>query len=114
MILAIGLVGVGSAWTAPPPYGGDPNWPCQQRLVPQLGAASYWSGPLDAEGEWRADPEVAALVRHLAPREVTTEEGLAAIATFAKTASGDRRYRLALLFRGLLEETNRERSELIE
>ena len=45
---------------------------------------------------------------------MTTEEGLAAITAFAKSASGDRSRRLALLFRGLLEETDRERADLIE
>jgi hypothetical protein len=81
--------------------------------VPQLAAASYWSGPLDADGDWRADPDVAELVRRLGPRQVTTDEGLGAIAAFAKTASADRHH-FALIFRGLLQETDRERAELIE
>ena len=97
-----------------PPRAADPDWPCQQRLVPRLAAAAYWNGPLDMQGDWQADPEVADLVRHLSPRRVTTEEGLAAIANFAKTASQDRPHRLALVFRGLLEETDRERAGLIE
>jgi hypothetical protein len=92
----------------------DPDWPCQQRLVPKLAAAAYWNGPLDNIGDWRADPEVADLVGRLAPRRVTTEEGLAAIAAFAAKLSGDRSRRLALVFRGLLEETDRERSGLID
>jgi hypothetical protein len=112
-IVALALLEAIPSWAAPPPHGEDPDWPCQQRLVPQLAAASYWSGPLDAEGDWRADPEVAELVRRLTPRQVTTEDGLAAITVFAKTASGDRRHRLALAFRGLLEETDRERADLI-
>ena len=65
-------------------------------------------------GDWRADPEVAELVRRLGPRRVTTEEGLVAITNFAKTVSGDRPRHLALVFRGLLEETDRERAGLIE
>ncbi len=97
-----------------PPRTKDLDWPCQQRLVPHLTAASYWNGTLDMQGDWQADPEIADLVRHLSPRRVTTEEGLAEIANFAKTASKDRPHRLALVFRGLLEETDRERAELIE
>jgi len=92
----------------------DPDWPCQQRLVAQLTAPAFWNGPLDMEGDWQADPEIAELVRHLAPRRVTTEEGLAAIMDFAKTASGDRPHRFALTFRGLLAETDRQRAVLIE
>ena len=98
-----------------PPRAADPDWPCQQRLVPELTAAAYWNGlPLQGLGDWRADPEVADLVRRLAPRRVTTQEGLSQIASFAQKLSRDRPRRLALAFGGLLEETDRERSSLIE
>src|SRR5260370_41522659 len=89
---AIVLTAAAAAQPAPQ-HSEDPDWPCQQRLVPQLTAPAFWSGPLDLEGDWQADPEIAELVRHLAPRQVTTEEGLATIAAFAKTASGDRPHR---------------------
>ena len=92
----------------------DPDWPCQQRLVPHLTPAAYWNGPVDERGNWQADPEITELVHRLAPRRVKTEEGLVAIINFAKTASEDRPHRLALAFRGLLEETDRERAGLIE
>ena len=107
-VLAIALI------AAAAPHADDPDWPCQQRLVPKLTAAAYWNGPLDVQGDWQADPEVAALVRKLAPRRVTVEEGLSAIAGFAKTLSGDRAHQLTLVFRGLLEETDRERADLID
>jgi hypothetical protein len=92
----------------------DPDWPCQQRLVPRLAAAAYWNGPLDMQRDWQSDSEVVDLVHRLTPRRITTEDGLAAIMNFAKTASEDRPRRLALAFRGLLEEINRERAGLIE
>jgi hypothetical protein len=98
-----------------PPRNDDPNWPCQQRLVPKLAAAAYWNGPpVDSLGDWRADPGVAGLVRRLSPRRISTEQGLAEIGAFTRTLSDDRLRRLALAFRGLLEETDRERSALIE
>jgi hypothetical protein len=96
------------------PRSEDPDWPCQQRLVPHLTLAAYWNGPVDEQGNWQADPEIAELVHRLAPRRVKTDEGLAVIVNFAKTASEDRPHRLALAFRGLLEETDRERAGLIE
>ena len=105
--LAIALI-------AAAPRSEDPDWPCQQRLVPRLAAAGYWNGQLNVQGNWQADPEIAELVHHLAPRQITTEEGLAVIAAFAKTESDDRPNRLALVFRGLLEETDRERADLID
>jgi hypothetical protein len=106
--LAIALI------AAAAPRSEDPDWPCQQRLVPRLTPAAYWNGPLDVQGDWQADFEVAELVRHLAPRPVTTEQGLVQITAFAKTISEDRSHRVALAFRGLVEETDRERAALIE
>jgi len=106
-VLAVALV------AAATPRSEIPDWPCPQRLVPRLTAAAYWSGPLDAQGDWQADPEIATLVRQLAPRRVATQAGLAEIESFAKAATVERPRRLALVFRGLLEETDRERAGLI-
>ena len=106
-VLAVALL------AAAAPRSENPDWPCPQRLVPRLAAAAYWSGPLDNEGDWRADPEIAALVRRIAPRRVSTEAGLAEMESFAKAATVDRPRRLALVVRGLLEETDRERAGLI-
>jgi hypothetical protein len=58
---------------------------------------------------------VAALVEQIAPRRVTAEEGVAAIADFATSlgaAPGKDRV-LTLAFAGLLDETNRDRSDVI-
>ena len=114
MTLGLGFAAVVNANSAPP-RAEDPDWPCQQRLVRKLTAAAYWNGPpLESLGDWRAEPEIADLVRRLAPRRVSTQEGLAEIAAFVRTVSNDRPRRLALVFRGLLEETDRERAGLIE
>jgi hypothetical protein len=96
--------------------GKDPDWPCQQRLVPTLAAGGLWSGPpLDSAGDWHGDERVAALVRKIAPRRTRVEAGEAAITAFADGigASADRVRLLTLAFAGLLEETNRERTALI-
>jgi hypothetical protein len=114
MTLGLILAAAVNARSAPP-RAEDPDWPCQQRLVQKLTAAAYWSGPaLEGLGDWRADPAVADLVRRLAPRRVSTQEGLSEIAAFVRRVSNDRPRRLALVFRGLLEETDRERAGLIE
>jgi hypothetical protein len=97
--------------------GADPDWPCVQRLVPSLSAATFWTGPDPAStGDWTAEPRVAELVRRIAPRRVTTDAGESAIAAFADgIGSGeDRKRLLTLVFAGLLDETNRERKDIIE
>jgi hypothetical protein len=112
--LAAGFLAALNAYSAAP-RAEDTDWPCQQRLVPKLTAAAYWNGPaLESIGDWRADPEIADVVRRLAPRRVSAQEGLSDIAAFARTVSNDRPRRLALVFLGLLEETDRERAALIQ
>ncbi len=110
LAVLFGAVGVLAA-----PWAANPDWPCQQRLVPKLAAAAYWNGPsLDQAGDWHADPAVADLVRRLAPRRVSTAQGLTEIAAFAQALRGERRRRLGLVFLGLLGESDRERAGLIE
>jgi hypothetical protein len=95
----------------------DRDWPCVQRLVPSLGASSFWSGPsVAAAGDWRQDPAVAALVERITPRHVAVADGEAAIAAFAKSpdrVEPDKATALTRAFAGLLELTNQERSQLI-
>ena len=112
ILLAASIV---SQYANAAPPAQDPNWPCQQRLVPHLSAAAYWNGPpLDNIGDWHADPAVADLVRRLAPRRVSTEDGLKEIDAFTRSLTGDRQRRLALAFEGLLEESDRARADLID
>ncbi|MFC7473758.1 hypothetical protein ACFQS7_05300 [Dankookia sp. GCM10030260] len=90
----------------------DPDWPCAQRLVPQLAAGALWPGL--AAGDWRGVPEVAALVARIAPRAVEEAAGVAAIQDFATALDAEaRRNLLHLAFTGTLEETNRQRDLLI-
>jgi hypothetical protein len=96
------------------PRAADPDWPCVQRLVPRISAAALWSGPAP-EGDWRAEPDVAALVARIAPRAVEEAEGVAAIAAFAAPLDAPaRRHTLPLAFAGLLAQANAQRDVLIE
>jgi len=114
--LAVLLVGASSgAMGAPPPRAVDPDWPCIQPLVPTLSAGMLWSGPpIETAGDWHAEPRVAALVARIGPRKVPAAEGEAAIAEFLKSLGADRDRLSALAFAGLLDESNRQRGEVIE
>jgi hypothetical protein len=118
-VLLAGLLALADAacFAAPAPRrGGDADWPCQQRLMPVIGSGALWSGPpLDSAGDWHGEPTVAELVARIAPRNVSTDAGVAAIGTFADElpAAADRPRLMTLVFAGLLDETNRERTEII-
>lgn len=101
--LALGLGAAG-----PPPA--DPDWPCVQRLVPTLSAASLWQGDAPA-GDWRADDAVAALVAEVSPRGHALEAGVARLRAFAAAAGAGK---AALAFHGLVDETNEQRGRAID
>jgi hypothetical protein len=115
-IAGIELSTAGSSGVAAPRSGDNPDWPCQQRLVPTIGAATFWSTPgIETAGNWNTEPRVVELVRIISPRSVTAAQGEAAILAFVEgLGAGENRQRLlTLVFEGLLEETNRARSEVI-
>jgi hypothetical protein len=91
------------------------DWPCVQRLVPTLGAGTYWSGPMPPQaGAWRDDPAVLAAVEAAAPREVPEPEGIHRLTQFLASLPPQRREAAAALaFTGLVEEANRERGAVI-
>ncbi len=104
LVLALGAAG--------PPA--DPDWPCRQRLVPTLAASSIWTGPSAASG-WRSDARVSALVSRAAPRSMAQEDGVNLLKAFAAMLSaGERQVFLPMVFAGLMDETNAQRSQVIE
>ncbi len=107
----LGLAALALGAAGPP---ADPDWPCAQRLVPKLTAAALWGGH-DAAGDWRTDPQVAAVVAAVAPRGVSAQDGARQVERYMATLPGaDRPARSALLFAGLVDETNGQRAEVID
>ena len=107
----LGLAALALGAAGPP---ADPDWPCAQRLVPKLTAAALWGGH-DAAGDWRTDPQVAAVVAAVAPRGVSAQDGAGQVERYMATLPGaDRPARSALLFAGLVDETNAQRAEVID
>jgi hypothetical protein len=115
MLRAAALTGWALAATAAPPAA-DPDWPCVQRLVPHLTMGTYWTAvPVPSDPDWRTKPEVAAVVGAVAPRSVPAEKGVAALDAFAAGLPLDARAALlAETFAGLVDETNRQRGDVIE
>jgi hypothetical protein len=114
LVLAAGLVLSGAGANAAPPKT-DPDWPCKQRLVPELTAATFWSGPpLPADRDWHADARAASEVAAVAPRDVALEDGIAHLSHFSeKLKQSERNTILHQVFLGIVEETNRQRAEII-
>ncbi len=102
-----------AARAAPPPA--DPDWPCQQRLVPHLSFANYWSGPAPASGaDWHDNQSVATLAEAVSARDVTPEEGVAKLDAFVHgLPSTERATILPLLFTALVAQTNEQRDAVI-
>jgi hypothetical protein len=92
----------------------DADWPCIQRLVPQLAASQMWAGPPPEGGENPSSPDGEMLAHRLASRSMPDDEAQAAIDAFAEgLAPGERNAGLAHLFHDVLQQINQERSQII-
>jgi hypothetical protein len=114
--IAIGALAVvasaGSCLAADPRY---PDWPCSQAKVPEISVAAVWAGPPldDASNKWKDDPKVSALVGKLAARKFPIEDAQKAITEFLSSPGTDKAAAGKLLFAGLFEKLNAERSAVM-
>jgi hypothetical protein len=70
---------------------------------------------LPAKADWQGNPKIAAEVAAVAPRDVTVDDGVASLNHFAGTLKpAERKTVLPVLFLGIVEETNRQRSEIVD
>src|SRR5262249_2892873 len=89
-----------------------PDWPCAQAKVPQISLAAVWAGPPldDATNKWKDDSRVTALVGKLAARRTPLEDGQIMVAEFLASPGTDKAAAGKLLFAGLFDTLNAERS----
>lgn len=113
LVLALGLVNPVQAQRA---AHGPPDWPCVQRLIPELAWGTIWTGPSidELDQQWWEDREIGALVRYATDRKTSQEAAVERVRDFVAGVDENREYRLTLLFSGLFELINRERSRTIE
>ena len=93
----------------------DPDWPCVQRLVPEVAAAMIWPGPPLEEAPAEASPAVERLVGELAARRVPLADAEQQIEAFADTLAAEQKVaQLTRLFADTLAIINRDRSSIIQ
>ena len=112
---AVAVLAAASATAGAAPRSTDPDWPCQQAKVGELSVASVWNGPAidPASLDWQQDPAVAALVGVITRRRVPLEQASVRVDAFARTAGTDASHALLVLFAGVFEVLNRERSNVL-
>ncbi len=94
----------------------DPDWPCDQLLVPKLSAASYWAAtiPAKAADNWRDNDSYSAMVTNIVNRDTPEAKALAtARAYIAHQPKAKRAAAAAALFGAAVDEANDERDEVI-
>jgi hypothetical protein len=111
LLLAI-VASVAPAVGADPRY---PDWPCAQAKVPEVSLAAVWAGPpLDEAGQkWKDDAKVSVLVPRLAARRIPLDEAEKMVADFFSGSVADKAAMGKLLFAGLFDTMNAQRSSVM-
>jgi hypothetical protein len=93
----------------------DPDWPCIQRLVPELSVAAVWDGPDFANflKDWEGQPAVHQLVIQAASRRTDLEQAEKAITAFSDGLGAEKDAALTAAFAGIFSVINDDRSQLI-
>lgn len=92
-----------------------PDWPCSQAKVPEISLAAVWAGPAldDAASKWKDDSKVSALVSKLAARKTPLDEAEKSVKEFLTGSAADKTANAKLLFAGLFDTLNAQRSQVM-
>lgn len=101
-----------AAQAADPRY---PDWPCPQAKVPEISIAAVWSGPAidDVGASWKDDAKVAELVAKLAARRIPLEQAQKDVADFLTGTAEEKTRKGKLLFAGLFDTLNAQRTSVM-
>lgn len=115
-ILAMALLALAATSTAAraadPRY---PDWPCTQAKVPVISLAAVWAGPElgDAETKWKDNTKITALVSKLSARKTPLDEAEKSVKEFLAASATDKIANAKLLFAGLFDTLNAQRSQVM-
>lgn len=92
-----------------------PDWPCTQAKVPEISLAAVWAGPPldDVQNKWKNDARVSALVAKLAARKTSLDEAEKSVKEFLAASGSDKATNAKLLFAGLFDTLNAQRSQVM-
>jgi hypothetical protein len=92
-----------------------PDWPCAQAKVPEISLAAVWAGPSldDVTNKWKDDAKVSALVAKLAARRTPMEEAQKDVVDFLTGSAEEKTMKGKLLFSGLFDTLNAQRSSVM-
>ena len=92
-----------------------PDWPCAQAKVPEISLAAVWDGPPldDAPDKWKNNTRVSALISKLGARRTPLDEAQKAIAEFLAGSAAEKVTTGTLLFAGLFDTLNAQRSSVL-
>jgi hypothetical protein len=114
LVFAIAMLCTGSriAGAADPRY---PDWPCVQAKVPDISVAAVWDGPSieQAQSSWQNNQAIRNLVTRLAARRIPIEEAQKNITEFLAGAGTAKADKGVLLFAGLFETLNHQRTDVM-
>jgi hypothetical protein len=112
----IGLLGAtGPDRAALAATGENPDWPCIQRLVPEIAPAVVWAGPPLDPVDGPPSPAIDRLAEELAARRVPLTEAEAQVEAFAETLAAEQKdAQLTRLFARTLAIINQDRTSIIQ
>lgn len=92
-----------------------PDWPCSQAKVPEISLAAVWAGPAldDAASKWKDHSKLSALVSKLAARKTPLDEAEKSVKEFLTGSAADKTANAKLLFAGLFDTLNAQRSQVM-
>lgn len=112
-ILLIALLAVSSA----PKASNDKikDWPCKQRLVPELTISTYWiDGNLEEETKgWKKNFPIRSIADDLADRDTDITKAEQIINNFSDSLKKDHNKHLKILFRATFNEMQLQRARII-